>query len=201
MTYFLAIDIGASSGRHILGYIEEGKIKLEEVYRFENGYKEVAGSLTWDIDALFDNVKKGIKKCGELGKIPKTIAVDTWGVDYVLLDENKKEIYPCMCYRDSRCDSLVDEVKAICPDLYERTGIQTQSFNTIYQLYQDKLSGKLTNAKHFLMIPEYISYKLTGVIKNEYTNATTTNLVNAYTKTLKTFYTCILSDKKQTELP
>ncbi len=183
MTYFLAIDIGASSGRHILGYIEEGRIKLEEVYRFENGYKEVEGSLTWDIDALFDNVKKGIKKCGDLGKAPKTIAIDTWGVDYVLLDENKNEIYPCMCYRDSRCDCLVDEVKAICPDLYERTGIQTQSFNTIYQLYQDKLSGKLDKAKHFLMMPEYISYKLTGIIKNEYTNATTTNLVNAHTKT------------------
>ncbi len=177
--YHLAIDIGASSGRHILAHVEEGKIVIEEVYRFENGYVEENGSLVWDIKALFKNVKAGIKKCGEAGKIPSTIAIDTWGVDYVLLDENKSEILPCMCYRDSETENVVNAVKELCPDLYSRTGIQTQSFNTIYQLYRDKLSGKLDCAKHFLMIPEYLSFKLTGEIKNEYTNATTTNLVNA----------------------
>ncbi len=181
MVYFLAIDIGASSGRHILACIENDKIKTEEVYRFENGYANKNNCLTWDIDCLFENVKKGIKICGELGKIPQSIAIDTWGVDYVLLDENQKEILPAYCYRDSRCDNLVDKVKALIPDLYARTGIQTQSFNTIYQLYHDKISGKLDCAKHFLMMPEYLSFKLTGVIKNEYTNATTTNLVNATT--------------------
>lgn len=181
--YHLAIDIGASSGRHILASLEEGKIQTEEIYRFENGYVEENGSLIWDIKSLFENVKAGIKKCGELGKIPSTIAIDTWGVDYVLLDDDKNEILPCMCYRDGSTQSLVDKVKAVCPDLYERTGIQTQSFNTIYQLYRDKLSGKLDRAKHFLMMPEYLSFKLTGEIKNEYTNATTTNLVNAKTNT------------------
>ncbi len=179
--FFLAVDIGASSGRHILASIKDGKIKYEEIYRFENGYKEEGGSLVWDIASLFENVKNGIKKCKEIGKIPKTVAIDTWGVDYVLLDENKNEIFPCVCYRDSRTDNVVEKVKALCPDLYARTGIQTQSFNTIYQLYCDKLSGKLDSAKHFLMMPEYLSYKLTGEIKNEYTNATTTNLVNAIT--------------------
>lgn len=183
MDYSLSIDIGASSGRHILAHVENGIIKTQEVYRFENGYKVENGSLVWDIDSLVENVKAGIKKCGEIGKIPGTIAIDTWGVDYVLLDENKKEITPCMCYRDSRCDEIVDTVKALCPDLYQRCGIQTQSFNTIYQLYCDKKSGKLDCAKHFLMMPEYLSFKLTGEIKNEYTNATTTNLVNADTKT------------------
>lgn len=183
MFYSLAIDIGASSGRHILAHIEDGKIILEEIFRFENGYKVENGSLIWDVDSLLASVKEGIKKCAELGKIPSTVAIDTWGVDYVLLDENEKEIYPCMSYRDSRCDKVVDTVKAICPDLYERCGIQTQSFNTIYQLYCDKLSGKIDKAKHFLMMPEYLSFKLTGVIKNEYTNATTTNLVNVATKT------------------
>ena len=177
--YHLAIDIGASSGRHILAHIENGKITTEEIYRFENGYLEENGSLVWDIKSLFENVKNGIKKCGEVGKIPATIAIDTWGVDYVLLDESKKEITPCMCYRDSSTQSYVSAVKELCPDLYEKTGIQTQSFNTIYQLYRDKLSGKLDNARHFLMMPEYLSFKLTGEIKNEYTNATTTNLVNA----------------------
>ncbi len=181
--YHLAIDIGASSGRHILASLENGKIQTEEIYRFENGYVESNGSLIWDVESLFENVKTGIKKCNELGKIPSTVAIDTWGVDYVLLDEDKNEILPCMCYRDSSTQSLVDKVKAICPDLYERTGIQTQSFNTIYQLYRDKLSEKLNKAKHFLMMPEYLSFKLTGEIKNEYTNATTTNLVNATTNT------------------
>ena len=180
--YHLAIDIGASSGRHILAYIEKGKIVTEEIYRFENGYAIETGNLVWDINALFENVKKGIKGCAETGRIPQTVAIDTWGVDYVLLDKNCREILPCMCYRDKRCDNIVDEVKALCPDLYERTGIQTQSFNTVYQLYCDKLTGKLDKARHFLMMGEYLSFKLTGVIKNEYTNATTTNLVNAKTK-------------------
>ena len=179
--YFLAIDIGASSGRHILASMEDGKINLEEIYRFENGYKVADKALIWDIEALFENVKAGIRKCGEIGKIPSTVAIDTWGVDYVLLDESKKEITPAMCYRDPRGDSVVDKVKEICPDLYSRTGIQTQSFNTIYQLYCDKLTGKLEKARHFLMMPEYLSFKLTGEVKNEYTNATTTNLVNAKT--------------------
>ncbi len=179
--YHLAIDIGASSGRHILASLEDSKIQTEEIYRFENGYIEENGSLIWDIKSLFENVKAGIKKCGDLGKIPSTIAIDTWGVDYVLLDDHKNEILPCMCYRDRGTQSLVEKVKTLCPDLYERTGIQTQSFNTIYQLYRDKLSGKLDRAKHFLMIPEYLSFKLTDEVKNEYTNATTTNLVNATT--------------------
>lgn len=181
--YYLAIDIGASSGRHILACLEEGKIKCEEVYRFENGYTEVDGSLTWDVVALFENVKNGIKKCGEIGKIPATIAIDTWGVDYVLLNENKKEILPCMCYRDGGTANSVESVNKLCPDLYERCGIQFQSFNSVYQLYRDKLSGELKDAKYFLMMPEYLSFKLTGVIKNEYTNATTTSLVNAKTNT------------------
>lgn len=183
-TYYLAIDIGASSGRHILGYIENGKLSLEEIYRFDNNIKNENGTLIWDIENLFAQVKVGIKKCREIGKIPKTIAVDTWGVDYVLLDESKKEILPAVSYRDGRTTEEVKEVNKIISqaELYSRTGIQKQSFNTIYQLYCDKKSGKLSKAKHFLMMPEYLSFKLTGEIRNEYTNATTTNLVNAESK-------------------
>ena len=183
--YSLAIDIGASSGRHILGSIENGKLKLEEIYRFENNIKNLDGTLVWDIENLFNEVKAGIKKCKEIGKIPATIAIDTWGVDYVLLDENKQEIMPVVSYRDSRTEQGALAVSEILPQnvLYSKTGIQKQNYNTIYQLYCDKQSGKLDNAAHFLMIPEYLSFKLTGVIKNEYTNATTTNLVNAVTKT------------------
>lgn len=184
MTYYLAIDIGASSGRHILGYIDNGRLKLEEIHRFENYITNQNGTLVWDIEHLVSEVKKGIAKCKEIGKIPCTVAIDTWGVDYVLLDESKQEILPAVSYRDSRTNIVINKVESIisAEELYLKTGIQKQNFNTIYQLYADKLSGRLEDAKHFLMIPAYLSYKLTGIIKNEYTNATTTGMVNADTK-------------------
>lgn len=183
-SYYLAIDIGASSGRHILGHIENDMLCLEEIYRFDNNIKNENGTLIWDIDNLFSEVKAGIAKCNQLGKLPKTVAIDTWGVDYVLLDEYNKEVLHAVSYRDSRTQESSKAVGEIITqeELYSRTGIQKQSFNTIYQLYADKLSGKLDKAKHFLMMPEYLSFKLTGEMKNEYTNATTTNLVNAESK-------------------
>lgn len=185
MTYYLAIDIGASSGRHILSHIENKRLVLEEIYRFDNNLTQSKDGLVWDIENLFSEVLSGIKKCKEMGKIPKSIAIDTWGVDYVLLDENKKEIKPCYCYRDGRTNAVVDEVESLVSParLYAKTGIQKQNFNTIYQLYADKKNGKLEKAKYFLMMPEYLSFKLTGICKNEYTNATTTGLVNANAKT------------------
>lgn len=183
MRYFLAIDIGASSGRHILGWIENGLLKQQEIYRFDNNIISKNGALVWDIEHLVSEVKSGLKVCGAAGKIPTTVAIDTWGVDYVLLDKNKKEILPVVSYRDSRTNGIPEEIDKIIPreELYKRTGIQPISFNTIYQLYYDKKSGRLDNAAHFLMIPEYLSYKLTGIIKNEYTNATTGAIVNART--------------------
>lgn len=179
--YYLGVDIGASGGRHILGSVQDGRLVLEEIHRFENGIRYEDGTAVWDIAHLCAEVIAGIAKCRTIGKIPVSVAIDTWGVDYVLLDEEKKEILPAVSYRDGRTESAVAEVAAIIPpqELYARTGIQGLSFNTIYQLYCDKQSGKLDRAAHFLMMPEYLSFKLTGVIKNEYTNATTTNLVNA----------------------
>ena len=183
-TYYLAIDIGASSGRHILGFIENDKLCLEEIYRFDNNIKNENGTLIWDVHKLFSEVKAGISKCKELGKIPKTVAIDTWGVDYVLLDENKNEILPAVSYRDGRTQESSKEVAKIISqnELYSKTGIQKQVFNTVYQLYADKQSGKLQKAKYFIMMPDYLSFKLTGEIRNEYTNGTTTNLVNAESK-------------------
>ncbi len=185
MTWHLAIDIGASSGRHILGCLKDGKLCLEEIYRFEDYLVQDNGSLIWNIEKLVSEVKAGIEKCAKLGKIPSTIAIDTWGVDYVLLDKNKEEILPAFSYRDSRTFAAVDEVGKIIPqeELYAKTGIQKANFNTLYQLYCDKKSGKLDKAEFFLMMPDYIAFKLTGEIKNEYTEATTTNLINAETKT------------------
>ena len=183
MNYCLAIDIGASGGRHILGSIQNGRLVTEEVYRFENGFENHDGSLVWNVDRLFDEVKNGLIRCRELGKIPSTVAIDTWGVDYVLLDGDKKPILPAYSYRDGRTvDAVAEVIKTVsAEELYTRTGIQTQNFNTIYQLHTHREA--LKKARHFLMMPEYLSFMLTGEMRNEYTNATTTNLVNARTKT------------------
>ena len=183
MKYCLAIDMGASSGRHILGFIENGKLKLEEIYRFENGIIDIDGTLCWDIEKLFEEIKNGLKECKKLGKIPDTVAIDTWGVDYVLLDKDKKEILPAVAYRDPRTLHIPEEIDKIIPrkELYERTGIQATNYNSIYQLYCDKKSGKLNDAEYFLMMPEYFSFKLTGEIRNEYTLSTTGGLVNTKT--------------------
>ena len=198
MPYCLAVDIGASSGRHILGELKDGKLVCTEVYRFENGIKDENGVLVWDLDVLFENILLGFEACYELGKFPISVAIDTWGVDYVLLNKKRRPILPCVSYRDSRTQGVPEEVFNIISKekLYEKTGIQKQNFNTIYQLYCDKKSGKLDDAEHFLMIPDYIAYKLTGVMQNEYTNATTTNLVNAETKTWDTEILDALGIKK-----
>ena len=180
MKYYLAIDIGASSGRHILGHIEDGKLCLEEIYRFENGYVERNGHFYWDTDSLFGNVCAGIKKCKEIGKIPETVGIDTWGVDYALLDKNGELIDGVMAYRDSRTLAVMDEVYSIVSkrEMYERTGMAENSFNTVFQLYEDKKSGRIASAESMLFIPCYLNYLLTGVMKNEFTFASTTGLIN-----------------------
>ncbi len=184
MAYCLAIDIGASSGRHLLGEMRDGKIYMEEVFRFENGMKNQDGTLIWDIEELLNNVIMGIERCSVLGKIPETVAIDTWGVDYVLLDGCGREILPAVAYRDARTQGIPEEVAELIPleRLYEITGIQKQSYNTIFQLYCDKKSGKLDTAADFLLIPEYLSYKLTGVKMHEYTICSTTGILNAEDK-------------------
>ncbi len=181
MKYYLAIDIGASSGRHIIGYKENNEIITEEVYRFNNGVKQVDGHLIWDIDYLLDEVKKGIDIALSKYEI-YSLSIDTWGVDYVLMD-NDLEILPVYSYRDSRTSKIIDEVHSIIPfeDLYLHTGCQFQPFNTIYQFYVDKLEHRLDKATDYLMIPEYLLYKLSGTKVNEFTNATTTGLVNHQT--------------------
>ncbi len=179
--YCLAVDIGASSGRHILGENVNGEIKITEIYRFDNGIKNIDGTLCWDIEYLTESVIEGIKKCGEMGIIPDTVAIDTWGVDYVLLDKDCKEILPAVSYRDGRTVGIPEEVDTIISreELYAKTGIQRANYNTIYQLYCDAKSGKLDRAEHMLFMPEYLTYKLTGVMKSEYTIASTSSLLNA----------------------
>lgn len=182
--YYLAVDIGASSGRHMLAHLEDGKVILEEIHRFSNGMVEIDGYKRWDIDELFRQIIIGVKKCKELGKIPTSMGIDTWAVDYVLLDEKDNVVRPCFGYRDSRTTGMDEEVYKIIPQdkLYERTGIQKAIFNTIYQLMADKRDGYLGEAKSFLMVPDYLHYLLTGVKSNEYTNCSTTQLLNPDTK-------------------
>ena len=185
MKYALAIDIGASSGRHIIGYKKNNEIVYEEIYRFPNGVKNVNGHLVWDVDALFKEILTGLKKAKTLNKIPEVIGIDTWAVDYALLDENDKLIDCVYAYRDKRTEKSIPEVHKILSheELYKLCGIQFQPFNTIYQLYEDKMSGRLSKAKSFLMLPDYLHFLLTGNKKQEYTNATSTSMVNADTKT------------------
>ena len=134
--YYLAIDIGASSGRHILGHTEDGRIVLEEVYRFDNKQVQKNGHDCWDMDNLWNGILGGLKKCREIGKIPATIGIDTWAVDFVLLDENGAMIGDAVAYRDGRTQGADKIADALIPasDLYARAGIQKQIFNTIYQL-------------------------------------------------------------------
>lgn len=179
---YLAIDIGASSGRHIAARLKDGRQVTEEVYRFPNGVAERDGHLVWDADALFDHVKRGIKAAfTKYGRVDG-VSIDTWGCDYVLI--GGEEIRPVYAYRDGRTEKIIGEVHSAIPfeKLYAKTGIQFQPFNTVYQLYADKTEGRLKGVTDFLMIPEYLSYKLTGIKYHEYTDATTTGLVNAFSR-------------------
>lgn len=185
-SYYLAIDIGASSGRHILAHLENGRMELEEIHRFPNGMVERDGESVWDVDELFSQIKLGLKKCSELGKEPVSVGIDTWGVDFVLLDEKGDRIGNAVAYRDGRTKGMDEEVyKIISEDaLYARTGIQKQLFNTIYQLMALKIKRpeQLAKAKSMLMMPDYFHYMLCGVAATEYTNATTGQLVSPETK-------------------
>lgn len=181
--YYLAVDIGASSGRHIIGCIENGVIKTREVYRFKNRLYKRGGHLCWDFDLLFTEILNGLRKCREENVIPVSMGIDTWGVDFVLLDENDRVLGDTVGYRDLRTVGADEEIFKLVPEteLYGRTGIQRQNFNTIYQLWALKKEHPeyLEKARRFLMTPEYFNFLLTGKAMNEYTNASTTQLVNA----------------------
>lgn len=183
--YYLAVDIGASSGRHILSHIEDGKIVTEEIYRFPNGLTKRDGHLCWDTVSLFASVKKGMKKAAELGKIPTYMGIDTWGVDFVLVDKDGKMVGDSVGYRDGRTTGA-DEIfyKSMTEaELYSRTGIQKQIFNTVYQLtaLSKEHPEQYKAAKYLLMMPDYLDFLLTGVAAQEYTNATTGQLVSIET--------------------
>ena len=180
--YYLAIDIGASSGRHIIGYVKNNEIVLKEIYRFKTLMEESIDGLVWDYNRIFNEVKNGIKEAFK--RYPKivSLAIDAWGVDYVLLNDDKP-IAPFYAYRNERNILASEKVNKIIPfgELYKMTGVQFASYNTIYQLYSDKMLGRLQYATDYLMVPNYLVYLLTGVKTHEYTNESTTGLLNPLT--------------------
>ncbi len=184
--YYLAIDIGASGGRHILGHLENGKMVLQEIYRFSNGMLEKDGHLVWDVDGLFEEIIRGMQECKSQGMIPVSVGIDTWAVDFCLLDRNGNRLGDAVAYRDGRTEGMAEEVYKVIsePELYARSGIQKQPFNTIYQLMalRQRSPELLAQAEKLLLIPDYFHYRLTGKQVAEYTNATTTQLVNPDTK-------------------
>ena len=184
----LAFDFGASSGRAILGIFDGNKLITEELHRFSNDPVNVRGNFYWDILRLFHEIKQGIIKCVNVGhKDIDSIGIDTWGVDYGLLDERGNLLGNPYHYRDTRTDGIMEEVFKIIPkgELYQKTGIQFMKFNTIFQLYSTKLNtpSMLDQAKTLLFIPDLLNYFLTGVKVTEYSIASTSQLLDPQTRT------------------
>jgi len=183
MPYHLAVDIGASSGRCVAGRLKDDILHIEEIHRFPNSMIERGGHLCWDTDSLFSEIIKSLCKCRIRGIIPQTMGIDMWAVDFVLLDEKGEILGDTTAYRDKRTEGRDADVYAQIPEaeLYRSTGIQKQIFNTVFQLraVQKENPSLLDRAASFMMLPDYFHYKLCGVISNEYTNSTSTGLVNA----------------------
>ena len=166
-----------------MSHLEDGQLVLTEVHRFPNKMTKKNGRLIWDINFLFNEILAGLKKCAEIEKHPVSIGIDTWGVDFVLLDKNMEMIGPAVAYRDSRTDGMFEEVARLVPDeiLYAQTGIQKMIFNTVYQLMAVKKQSPemLTQTYKLLFLPDYLHYLLSGEAQTEYTVASTSGLINA----------------------
>ncbi|MCL1997380.1 MAG: rhamnulokinase [Turicibacter sp.] len=181
---YLAVDVGASSGRVMLGrLVDGGKIELWEVHRFSNGFVRQDGVCCWEIDSLIDEILTALVKVKQMGVLSCTLGIATWAVDYVLVDKDGKKIKEAVSYRDERTQTAAKKVsQIISPELhYAKTGIQFLEFNTIYQLYTEP-PDVMKKTRHILMIPDYLGFCLTGVAVTEYTNATTTALLDYQTK-------------------
>jgi len=180
---YLAIDMGASSGRHVVGLFDGQRLRLEEIYRFENGAVEVAGSLYWDLLGLWSHVRQGLRAAGaQWGGQVAGIGVDTWGVDCGLLGRGDQLLGNPYHYRDSRTNEILERAFAIVPreEIFRHTGLQFMQFNTLYQLLAMKLSGSplLEMAQTLLMVPDLFHWLLTGVKCNEMTEASTSQFYN-----------------------
>jgi rhamnulokinase len=178
-TYYLACDLGADSGRLILGTLDHGKISLEDIHRFPTGANQVSGTLHWDLDRLQNELKTGLKKAAAK-KLPiASISTDSWGVDYVMYDAHGQPMSPVWCYRDARTAAGVECVKGkiAWPEIFAETGIQFMALNTIYQIATEP-AARLAQAQHLLLIGDAFNYFCSGVARNEVSLASTTQLYN-----------------------
>ncbi|HEX8774108.1 MAG TPA: rhamnulokinase family protein [Pyrinomonadaceae bacterium] len=186
---YIAVDLGAGSGRVFLTGVAEGELLLEELRRFRYPASESAGHLRWKLPKIFDEIRAGLNRAGErareLGRPVESIGVDSWGVDYGLIDEAGVLIENPICYRDERTRQTMEQVFAHVPreEVFERTGIQLMVFNTLFQLYAHAQEGLPKRAARLLLIPDLINFYLTGRAVTEYTNATTMQMVSARTGT------------------
>lgn len=183
---YLALDLGAGSGRAIVGTISNDKIHLEEVHRFSNPPTKLGDTLYWNFLSLSENIKEGISQAIKKGYNLSGIAVDTWGVDFGLIDKNGNLLSNPVCYRDIRTSGLSKESSKYISkeDLYSITGIQQMDINTIFQLWSMKRNDSplLSVENKLLFTPDLINYFLTGILANEYTIASTSQLLDAKTK-------------------
>lgn len=184
---YIAVDLGAGSGRVFLAGVAPGELLLEEVRRFRYPPRESGGLLRWPMAEIFGEIKEGLRGAGErareLGRPVRSIGVDSWGVDYGLVDAAGRLIEDPVCYRDPRTEGVMEEVFARVPreEIFARTGIQFLAFNTLFQLYAHARAGLPGEAERLLLIPDLLDFFLTGRPVTEYTNATTTQMVNAHT--------------------
>lgn len=176
---YVAVDIGASSGRLMLGTIENKKLSLKEMYRFKNGFTKENGHDRWNIDSILNEIFTGLEKIKMAGYNDVVLGIDTWAVDYVLVGMDGKKIQDPISYRDDRTKDAMKELTSDLPRsyIYEKTGIQFLKFNTLYQLYEENKSD-LEKTDKIMMIPDYIGYILTGNAVTEVTNASTTQMLN-----------------------
>lgn len=182
---YTAIDVGASSGRIMVGELNEGKLDIQEIHRFANGFSQRDGHCLWDIDHLLKQILQGLQKVKTLGYEHCTVGIDTWAVDYVLLDEKGDRLREAISYRDRRTDHTIDKLEHTLSKaaIYQKTGIQFQPFNTIYQLFEEDRE-LLKKTDKIMMIPDYLGYCLTGKAVTEITNVSTTQLLNVSTGNL-----------------
>lgn len=178
---YLAADFGGGSGRIIAGWLSDGQLQMEEVHRFGNRQIKLGDHLYWDFPALFDDMKTGLKKSALKGYKVESIGVDTWGVDFGLIDRDGQLIGNPVCYRDTRTAGIPEKVFEILEpsEHYAKTGIQVMEINTLSQLFSMKGSAQLESAEHLLFMPDLFSYFLTGQLGNEYCIASTSELLDA----------------------
>ena len=179
----VAVDLGASSGRVIAAELLPNRIQLSDVHRFENAPVPMGSRLHWNIHGLWQQIEKGLGlAASEYGDRIESVGVDTWGVDYVLLDRNLDMVGPAFCYRDARTQGMMKRAfeRISQSDIFAESGIQFMEINTLYQLFSMHVqeSPLLDIAEHFLMIPDFINWLLAGVLTNEYTNASTTQMLH-----------------------